>query len=356
MQALQANFQTFEQVVVSTIETAKRLRNHGDILQKICQVAFPAIQLLMLYNPGLAPLSRFAFVLAKTASMHDFYRLFVRPRSSFLPLTADTLDATAIYKALTDDCRNRYGEIDQDKLGHVEVVHKKVDAFFQEMRKLDDAYHNMQEVAIAFLSYVDRNGGGLEHGVRQSIIDILTDNPKQFEVQPTLIASIANKNWMVVDMGCVALCFQEWNLLDTAKWAARVGQYSAFRWVSHLHLEKCVVALVATGFAWSALEAFRRQRDDSLTHEQFVVERWNVIANGLETVAWGTTFAALCGVVAIAPAYLYGMALFVKSVGLMSLLAKPAVPVIPGTDAVVGYDEDGEPDHYNLDLNKPRQL
>ena len=75
MQALQANFQKFEQVVISTIETGKRWRNHGDILQKICQAAFPALQLLMLYNPGLAPLSRVAFVLAKTANMHDFYRL-----------------------------------------------------------------------------------------------------------------------------------------------------------------------------------------------------------------------------------------------------------------------------------------
>ena len=313
-----------KQAGMSVVLKVKDFRNDPEFFQKVCQVAFASLQLIILRYPGAAPLTRFGIVL-QTANMHDFYGFIKQPRHFFFPISADSIDENELLESLTDvllfdpaELEN-FDEIDENQREELRgVIYNCLKAQLEEMKANNDAYRSVDE----FKSVLQKRLRAIQNN-NYDFAGVDLSHVKVTLHHTPLLERIMNLNWAVVDMGCVCLYLKGWNLLDTAKWADRIGQYPGFQWVKNQHLDRWVVGLVFTAFAWKLLEATRKLQDEALTREERIKARWNVVTSSAELILWGTTFLKLTEKIQINSSYLYCLAIFAKSLGLLSIALRP---------------------------------
>jgi|GEM_PF-3602806 len=357
-------FASFKNYCESTQKVAKSIvvsfcafRNDPDFFQKVFQVAFAVLQLIIIRSPGVRDLSRLSFVL-KTANMHDFYRFIQQPRQWFFPVKAETIKENRVLEDLIKYIQNRDNEVEvkipelnpfdtreegaaiqlseldqleikergepevQDKLNendHSDVrklVKKVLGQLLSTMASEDHAYRNFDEFKNALQVRLNKN---LSEDLDLTDLQV---TPQWIRRTP-FIERIINLSWFIVDIGCIGLYFQEWRLLDTAKWAAHMGQYSAFRGVKDHHLAHWVVGLVSSTFAIKLVEMTRRLQDDALTVEERRHTRWNWVTALGELVFFGTTYMDMMGQIKVNHAYLHCFAIVAKSLGLLSIVTRP---------------------------------
>lgn len=322
LQDLSTSFQSYYhktlQGGMSVVLKMSDFRNNPDFFQKTCQVVFAGMQLSIISDPTRSPLlSRISNAL-KTANLHDFYAMVQRPRQWFLPISAGSINETKLLEGLLNyaEATEQY---DQDLPS---VLQNCIEDQLIQMASSNDAYHNMDE----FLSVLQKRLDAQSYP--NFLSDLEKDNPiylaNEWVRQATLADRIANLNWTVVDAGCIALYFQEWGLLDTAKWAERISQNSKFQWVKTQSLETWVVGVVCTGFAWKLFESTRRLFDEKLTKEAKSQMRWNAITSLGELVLFGASYTNLVGLTTFNNVYLQSFAVAAKSLGLFSIAMKPS--------------------------------
>jgi len=125
-------------------------------------------------------------------------------------------------------------------------------------------------------------------------------------------------------VGCIGLFFQEWKLLDTAKWAERIGHVQGFHWIKSLSFETLVIGLVCTGFTLKLYEAVRKLYDEALTKEERDQARWNIVTSAAEITFYGAIYMNRIGQSAIQPSTIHWLAIFAKSLGLICIASRPA--------------------------------
>ncbi len=322
-----------QQAGLAVIGKFKEFRNDPEFFQKVCQVAFASLQLIFSrYEHLSTSLARFAFTL-QTANMHDFYGFLKQPRKYFLPVSADTIHEHTVLQALTLAMYKGVYKKEakpEDAASPAfrmvkEIARSCLEAQLIEMAKFNDAYSSLeklQEVLENRLHATKVKGFDFSKIKLEGFLDNPELVEKFFRHTP-LVESITNWTWAAVDIGVIGLYLHGWKLLDTAKWAERIGQYPAFAWVKNQHLERWVLGLVAGAFALQVIEGTRKLRDVALTREQKIIERWNVMTSSAETILWGGTFLNLTGRLHIANSYLYGFAIFTKTLGLLSIAVRP---------------------------------
>jgi hypothetical protein len=347
-----------QQATMAVISKLPELRNNPEFFQKVCQVAFNAIQLVIIHCPTAASLSRFSFALT-TANMHDFYCFLKQPRQWFFPITAEGIDENETLESLTNELYLQFHNgnflcfnpmfFDNAKYQELKTIAANcLKAQLGQMREKDDAYRNIDEFkgvlqrrllatpdtpyysrAVADHLRLPTNTPNWEITLNQLVATESANLKMDFKFlkisirHTPLIERITNWNWAIVDIGCVGLYLQGWKLLDTAKWAARVGQYQGLQWVKNQHLDQWVIGLVCTGFAWKLLEAVRKLADEAMTKEERTIARWNVITSSAELVLWGSVFLNLIQKTQISNTYIYSFGIFAKSLGLLSIAARP---------------------------------
>lgn len=334
---LSASFQDYchktQQASCSVVLELKELRNNPDFLQKVCQVAFASLQLLFVcYPASVGSLSRFSFALT-TANMTDFYRLIQYPRHWFSPITVEGIDE---HKALEDITNFLYEELkcstEDERENLRKAVQKCLTEQLMQMTKYNDAYRNIEEfVSIIEKRLREENGENYafakDYFANVDLSNLNKANPN-YQVanwvrKTSLIQRIMDINWTLVDIGCVGLYFQGWKLWDTAKWADRIGQYSAFQWVKNQRLDIWVVGLVFSGFAIKLFESVRKLRDETLTPQAKRQARWDVATSLAEAVFFGAIYTNLIGRTLFNNVYLQCLAIVAKSLGLLSIATKP---------------------------------
>ncbi len=366
---------TTQQATMSNMLKIKDLRNNPEFFQKVCQVAFAILQLIIINNPGAAVLSRFSFALA-TAGMHDFYRFLQQPRQWFFPVNAQVIDenlvledmARFIYRKLVflsdveiepiidiDGIENGRDEIDIDH--EREKINEQFDGAYDvdflslrqllrdclkaQLKKMDennDAYRSLDEFKdvvyrrLIEMKKADFNEYDFDrithHDLKMVDLSDLNKKNQDYHVAQwirhvPLAERILSLNWMIVDVGCVGLYLQGWKLIDTAKWAEQIGQYPAFQWVKNHHLEKWVVGLVCTAFSWKLFEAARKLYDENLTVQQKRNARWDVVTSTAELTLFTAIFLNQIGKTHFNHAYLQWLAIGAKSLGLLNIITRP---------------------------------
>lgn len=314
-------FNTLVQGTLSGIIKVKKYSDNTDVLQKVCQVFFAVIQLAILFYPPAGYLSRFAICLA-AANMHDFFAFLKLPRTFFLPVTARTINANALLKQIVNSIKM------QDGLGAEwnSFLEKHVkDCLNKTLTEMDEkgiAFSNEKEFATVVRNRIvtipDKYNKGANANFKFSRYN-LNDLKVQTRHVP-LFEKITNLNFAVVDISCVGLYLQTWNLLNTAKWAAKLGQVSVLRWVTRITLETWVVGTVASAFAFKLIESIRRLRDDHLTKQEKTQVSWAVVTSAAEEILHSSNFMNLMGYAKINKVYLYCFAIVAKSLGVAGIV------------------------------------
>ncbi len=350
-----------QQAAMAVATQLKVFRNDPELFQKTCQIANYCLQLAILHNPALNSLSRFSFAL-QTANMHDFYSFLKQPRQWFCPVSARAIDEHAVLESMTDvlysqvhpdiltddEIINESDDEDIDrasKKNEADVLEEKEDLRkvarlclqeqLEQMDKSDDAYRSVDD----FRKVLEKRLTSAQFKVRMQNFNVKhpndfktfnLDDLKDIKLEDVevplrhtpLLERMTNYTWTVVDIGCVGLYMQGWKLLDTAKWANRIGSYQAFQWVKSQHLDQWVVGLVCAGFAWKFLEAVRKLQDDALTAQERSQAKWDRITSVAEIVLWGSVLLNLMDKTRIDNTYIYCFGIFAKSLGAISIAAR----------------------------------
>lgn len=365
------------QAAMSTEWKVKTLFSDTDFFQKICQVAFASLQLFIIRYPAIAgSLARFSFVLT-TANMHDFYRFVQHPLPWFCPITAKSINEFAVLNDLTDllckktkrqkiivndeiideddilesesetevERQNKLKGANENKIENTENIEKNdeilrealfgiakecLDAQLKQMNTHGDAYRDLDTFVELLKKRLndpvlqERLKGAVSGNLCFLNLDLSELNRKNYDLSKwirhvPLAEKIMHINWSIVDIGCVGLYLQGWNLIDTAKWANCIGQYPGFQWVVNHHLDHWVVGLVCTAFSWKLFEAVRQLCDEALTKQQRDVACRNVITSLAELVLFGAIFANQMGKTHFNNVHLQCFAIAAKSLALLSI-------------------------------------
>ena len=325
-----------QQAALSIVLKLKDFRNNPEFFQKVCQVAFASLQLIITRYPEAANLSRFSFVLM-TANMHDFYKFLKQPRQLFYPVNAESIDENALLDSLTAVLFNQLYKKDGDSSSDDEVL--KVDspvdssdirsglrgvlrdclkAQLEQMADNNDSYRNIEQFKQVFQKRLQKleNDGFNFPNIELDDVEVL--------LRPTPLAeTLTNLIWTLLDIVCVGLYSRGWKLLDTAKWAEQMGQHKGFQWIKNQHLDTWVVGLVCAGFTLKFLEAIRKLRVEALTEEGRNQARWNAITSLVELIFYGAIYLNQIGQTKIDHSYVHCLGILAKSLGLLSIAMRP---------------------------------
>lgn len=385
-EAVKHYFHTTSQAVLPVVLKLRDLRNDTDFFQKVCQVAFASLQLLIMRYPGAASLSRFSFALT-TANMHDFYCFLKYPQRWLFPINAKAINENAVLADVVDylygslepvnntdeivennsdetvvdvavvknpdeiviDIGNETNsKVDEEKLKILRVVVKYcLNAQLTQMAANNDSYRNFDELKEVLEKRLkdkklneklkvefDLQDDDLlaQEKILSALKDVdLTDLNEEvsghklsnWTRHPSLLERVISINWAVVDIGCVGLYLQGWGLFDTAKWANRIGQYPVFQVVKDSQLVTWVVGAVFTAFTFQLIEAVRKLHDETLSPQDKLKARWDIITSLGEGVLYGSLYLNFIGKAKFDNVYLQWFAIGSKSLGLLSILIRP---------------------------------
>jgi hypothetical protein len=289
--------------------------------------------------------------------MHDFYNIIKTPYSWFFPISADIIDENATLESLIDtitgqlhppkkaEPANPTGNLDdleKKNLEHEKNIillvfqaqlvemreksysYQSVDAFKKvlERRFLWQNYEKLLEDNKKFLN-LDETGIENIQPLLNQLKTVKLDGVKVTIHRTPFLERVNSWNWNAVDIGCVALYLQGWKFLDTAKLAASLGQYQGLQWLQNQHLDRWVVGLVCSAYLLKFVEACRKLRYASLTSEQRIQAQWDRFYASAEFILWLTVLLNQIDKIKIDNTYIYCLAIIVKSIGLISIAARP---------------------------------
>lgn len=329
-QSFRNYYDSTKQAALSVEVRFKELRNDPDFSQKVCQVAFASLQLIMMQNSSTASLTRLSQAFFNTAGMHDFYRVIQYPRRWFFPVNADVIDEFAALEDLTDYLAQEFDAegLDNEAIEELRAIAQKcLEDQLILMKANNDAYRSLDELIgqlqkrLLKVESDDFDFSGID------LSNLNEENPDYYVSQwirsVPILEKITNLNWAIVDVMTIAWWAKEWKLLDTAKLATTMGQHRAFQWVQNHNLENWLIGLVCSAFAWKLLEAVRKLRDEALTTEEKRQARWDVITSLAEITFFSAIFTNLIGKTQINNAYVQMLAIGAKSLGLLSIATRP---------------------------------
>ncbi len=327
---------TTQQAALSVVLELKELRSNPDVYQKIGQIAYASLQLMIESYASAAPFARLSSLISSAVGMHDFYRVVQYPRHWFFPVTADVINEFTLREDIVLTLAEKIGMLDLNGLIIDEDLYVKLEEIVQfcvndqleRMASQDDAYRNLNEFITQLqqrlkeVKSIDFDFTDIDLFDVNDLKHSQYDTSEWFRSIPT-VEKIMNINWAVVDSLAAAWWFKEWNVLDTAKLAETIGQYSPFQWVKNQELEHGLLGLICTGCAWNVLESVRLLRDEALTTEQIRKARWNVVTSVADFAFFGTIFTNTIGKTQVSHFNVNLLALCARTLGLISIVTRP---------------------------------
>lgn len=306
-----------KQSSMAIIVKFKEFRNNPEFFQKVCQVAFASLQLVMYYFSTAVYLNRLSSVFL-AANMHDFYGFLKQPYQWFFPVNVGTINDYAILDSLKEVLKDQLsyqlsgmGIEDPDIVADIAELCLK--AQLLEMNKHLDGYRDAADFKKVLLTrlqskefqkiLIEKNIDGLNFS------QVSLDKLKVVLRHTPLLEKITKVLWGIADIGCITLFLQEWNLVDTSKWVQNLGA--------------SVTGLVSGLFALQVIEATRKLTDEALTPQQKRNAIWDIITSTAESALWGATYLSQTGRLKISPPYLFSAAIFAKGLGLVKIAAQP---------------------------------
>lgn len=310
-----------QQATLSVMTKIRDFRNNPELFQKICQVTGAVLQLIIIHHPERDHLKRL-WATVSAAGMHDFYSGLKLPVWGLFHVSAECIDENKVLKSLIEILMKQVPDIGNTKEEREKGLHQKAKEYLQSQLK------DMTEQSYVYRN-VEEFKGVLARRLKDSEdpeYDFTTVDLAGLDVplrHVPLLERIANFNWAIVDIGCIGFYFHAWNLLDTAKWAEKIGQYQGFQWVRHSSLEHWVVGLLTTAFALKLVEAVRKLRDEVLTQQEIRQARWNAITSCAEVILFSSVYLNLMGLTKFNTIHIQCLTILAKSLGILSIVTKP---------------------------------
>ncbi|CAF23132.1 hypothetical protein [Candidatus Protochlamydia amoebophila] len=309
----QAAFQSIGKGVIKL----KKYRNNPEIFQKTAQIAISIIQYYN-WHHGIVVYPKLERTLS-TANMHDFYQILKEPRGFLCPIKAESINAPQALENIVNKLCVIFPNFDRGALR--QTVQKHLQAQLDSMVANDDAYTSTEDFALALQNRLQEPIADLTSSSILNVVDL--NDVKIPVIHRTLVDKIVDVTGLFINMGCVGLYTNAWNLVDTGAWAMRIGQNSGFGWVKYQSLETWVRGGVTFAFGAKLFEATRKLLDEKLTPTARRNAKIDAISSLFEFVYQGVGYLNHRNILKVSPGLFYAGAIITKGVGIACVLARP---------------------------------
>lgn len=314
--------EAIKQGVSTTIIELNEVRQDPEGLQRICLVALSILEGVNYYT-GRTYLPKLVAALDVANSL-DFYGFLKIPYHFFHVIDPDKIDEFHTLSCLENvlcvnwglGIRNENGLL-QDPAVHLFAKHCLADLLAQ-MSVNDLASVDNEKFKATLQEWVvDELTAHPQHGWDAALIDL-----SQLEVaqkRDSWLETLANLTFMGVDVGCVPLFLDEWNLLDLGGYATSLGKFRALSWVPNQSLDTWVRIGLCAGFLLRFLEASRVLREEEVGETTIKHAQWERVLSAAEFLF---NFSILCR--ASQPIVIF-LTFVAKSIGIATIVYRPNV-------------------------------
>lgn len=131
------------------------------------------------------------------------------------------------------------------------------------------------------------------------------------------------KVWDIVGVMTVISYLNEWNLINTASWAASLGQTQVFSLVNHLDFNTMFIAAIATGFTLAVIVAVREIYSAYATPRAKVRAKFEGVGAAAEAVFHNRILMINCGIIKNNALFTAISLFFAKMVNLFCFVERP---------------------------------
>lgn len=283
-------------IVFNAFASCKKLRNNPEFFQKVCQVACAALELK---NPETKSLSKFAFALY-TINAHDCLEFIQKP-ARWVLINADAIDAGLLLERLIEITGLNADDLEGCLEAQLKSMYDNNDYFSEE------------EFKTCLRNWIENNA---EHILPDGVFNNLEIPYRSVSHLKKFIEAM----WVIVNIECLALCLDGWNLVSLAKHANTIGQYRVFQWVANQQLLTWGAGFTALIFALQVGEAFQRLRNDPLNKKQAFGD---MVTSLVESIYYGALCINRINKSLIGDKTILWLAIIAKSSGLIWIVIKP---------------------------------
>lgn len=266
----------------------KEWRNNVDVFQKVALIASSAIQIGMRGSP-LPALSQKLVKTLETVNMHDFFSSVLKNPYSLL-------------------CSIKAEDINEYEVSSKKESSTPLKPIFAEIKDQGIAFHSVKELQ----SYLEARGLQFSSPLTEDCIR-----------KKSWLQSLLRVNWWVVDIGCVVSYLKEWNVFDTGRMAASLGQHRVLNWLPKCNLDTCVLGSLFSAFVLQCIEAVVRFRSYHFTELGKRRALWDIVSSGTDAILYGTSLLKQCGIITCGEVVIHSLTIVVKSIGIVCCLRQP---------------------------------
>ncbi len=273
-----------KELCTQTVNQAINYMSDAQVLKKTGQVFASALALIVVLDPGKhKSLSRLTNVIL-SINLIDGFRFMKLPQLFFLPVTAESIDEFAVVDVLTValflrknpdiSSVDKINEIPKENFEEIKGFAKRiVKEHLEAMSKCEeDACRTVEQFQERLLVRLKKDPGPIPNDLNVAEFTLknfqhsaTTLGLKDSLLRPSrLFDKVLTAIWVAVDIGSVFCYLKDWNLLDTAKLAMEMGQYSVLSFIKEMNLELTVIAGVCLGFVLDVIESIRKLHDETL--------------------------------------------------------------------------------------------
>lgn len=276
----------------------KQLRMDIHFSQKISILAKACIELAnQLY--GMVKFDRLVKVLGSTF-VSDFFEGIPTIHAWLKPINANSVHANALFNKVIAVYERDDVVSDENRT----KIKDGVAQFLNDLGDKEKGYQFGYATSDQFLKVL--------HNRLDQILKIPED--KILGIKEVPLHSVSWGEWLTsnafnfVSAATVVCYLREWNLLDTAKWAASIGSIPGFSWVNNLNFQFSFECAILTAFGLSLVESLRKASSGVITFFKnpdgtAIGEiarknaRWEAIASAAEAVFFSIGILSLLEVI-----------------------------------------------------------
>lgn len=311
-----------KQALAKTVIELNEVRRDPEGFQRICLVALSALEGINYYfNKNYLP--KLVQVL-DVANSFDFYGFLKIPYYLFHAIDSDRIDEFKTLESLEHVlCENwNRGTADSQGVRRDPQVYSFartcLEALLEQMNENDWAYIDDRTFKAALKQWmIGEVVNAPQYSSQWSSDCINLSSLKIAQKKDSWLETLANINFIVVDIICIPTFLRDWNLMNLQFYANRLGQYRLFAWVPNQSLDTWVRIGLCTGFLLRFLEAWRCLSQSQIGRSTIKRAQWELVVSAAEFV-----FNSSILYRAPIPVVLF-FTFVAKSLGVISIICRP---------------------------------
>ncbi|MBA3722323.1 MAG: hypothetical protein H0W88_07970 [Parachlamydiaceae bacterium] len=300
-----------------------KYKQNPDVFQKTIQVAYSILAGVSYYQ-GSKVLSKITITLTLTSFMHTFLGFLKLPRTITRPITYQSIDDEALKVKILPVIRQatKFTEATTEKL-----TNERIREILTEMKTNDISYKNTTEFAIVLQDKF--NSRPYEHNIELRTIDIPIHKQSRLSKIAAVAFSIGDLLSIPIFLnnGCNlyfgTLGNKLMGLVGLGDLATSIGNTSAFQLAGKLNLDRIGWGVCAVAYANQMVDAIKELRYENLAEYQKNRALLTIISSAAEVIFCS---AGMFGLIHEKKAWLIGLAIFAKSIGIVNIVLKDKDP------------------------------